>query len=414
MAPGPASGPTPPDRRERGGGSAALDRATLTSVGIWVIALAVIVAALDYASAIAIPTVLAALAAIALTPLAQRLEAARLPASLATGLIVLGVLGGTAATLYALAPSAEAWTRRAPEALRTLEIRAREISGALERSIGVDPTPVAPPVARRVAGPDVPEPAAETTEKTDGDAVDKLVEGGERLMTDLAISAPRFVGGSVYWAVLTFFLLRDRASLARSLLALGPDPSARRALGRAMRDVQLNVSRYLLAITLINIGLGASVAAAFALLGVPNAGLWGVAAGLANFMPFIGAAAMTLVTLAVGIVSFEDPAVAFAPVVALVALNSLEGQVITPLVIGARMRLSTVGVFIGIAFGAWLWGAAGALIATPSLIVAVAFLTRLAAARASRSARQREGGGEGGQSRQGPGAAADARDGAQG
>ena len=391
-----ASGPERRAGLGRGGGDAPAERVTLTRAAVWLIALVVFVGALDYASAIAIPTVLAALAAIALAPLAQRLEAARLPASLAAGLIVAGVLCATAATLYAFAPSAEAWTQRAPEALRTLEIRVREISGAFARTFGPEPEPAPAitlgPVAEPTAAPGSEGADEDETEDVGKDAVDKLVEGGTRLMTDLAISAPRFVGGSVYWAALTFFLLRDRAALARRVLWLGPGSAARRALGRAMRDVQLNVSRYLLAITVINIGLGLGVAAAFAALGVPNAALWGVAAGLANYMPFIGAAGMTLITLAVGIVSFEDPVVAFAPVVALVALNTLESQVVTPLLIGARMRLSTVGVFVAIAFGAWIWGAAGALIATPCLIVGNAFFTRLAAVRSSRSTREQAAG----------------------
>lgn len=374
-----------PQIEPRGGSS-------LTGAGVWVIAAIAITGALDYASAIAIPTVLAALAAIALAPLARRLEAARLPASLAAGLIVAGALGGAAATLYALAPSAEAWSQRAPVVIRTLEIRARAISGDIARSLGVEPAP--PPI--RDAGPEGPVENAE-----EQDAVGKLVEGGEALITDLAISAPRFVGGAVYWAALTFFMLRDRAALARRVLTFGPSSPARRALGRAMRDVQLDVSRYLLTITLINIGLGLSVSAAFAALGVPNAALWGVAAGLLNYMPFVGAAAMALVTLGVGIVSFAEPMVAFAPVAVILTLNTIEGQVVTPLLIGARMRLSTVGVFVAIAFGAWLWGAAGALLATPTLIVAGAFFNRLDLFR-SRPPRKREGGDQRRQRRERP------------
>jgi predicted PurR-regulated permease PerM len=259
-----------------------------------------------------------------------------------SGGVLAGALCGTAATLYALAPSAEAWSQRAPEVLRTLEIRARAISGGIARSVGAE---LAPPTA----------PGATP------DAVGKLVEGGDRLITDLAISAPSFVGGAIYWAALSFFMLRDRAALARRVLALGPDAAAQRALGRAMRDEQSDVSRYLLAITVINITLGACVAAAFAALGVPNAGFWGLATGLLNYMPFVCPVLMTVVTLGVGVVGFEDPVVAFAPIVVIVA----------------RMRLSAVGVFVAIAFGAWLWGAAGALIATPTLIVVGAFFKRL-------------------------------------
>jgi len=151
-------------------------------------------------------------------------------------------------------------------------------------------------------------------------------------------------------------------------------------LGDRLRDVRTNVARYLLAISAVNLGLGVCVALAFQLLGVDNAALWGVAAALLNFMPFIGIAILALVTLAFGIASFEDPIIAFAPFAVIVALNFVEGQIVTPMVVGARIRIAPIAVFVAIAFGAWLWGAAGALVATPTLIVAAAFVRRLNAA----------------------------------
>jgi len=144
-----------------------------------------------------------------------------------------------------------------------------------------------------------------------------------------------------------------------------------------MRDVRTSVARYLLAITAVNLGLGLCIGLVFQLLGVANSPLWGVAAALLNFMPFIGVAIMALVTLGIGIVSFEDPVTAFAPLAVVIVLNMIESQAVTPMVVGARIRIAPIAVFAGIAFGAWLWGAAGALVATPTLIVAVAFVRRL-------------------------------------
>ncbi|MCC5973021.1 MAG: AI-2E family transporter, partial [Rubellimicrobium sp.] len=194
------------------------------------------------------------------------------------------------------------------------------------------------------------------------------------------IGAPGLVAGAVYWAVLTFFLLRDRAMLGRRLMAVGAGFAARRALARAMTDVQSDVGRFLLTITLINVVLGFCVAGAFYLFGVPNAALWGALAGLLNFMPFIGAAIMALITIGVGFVTFGDPLTVFYLLAVLVALNTIEGQFATPMIIGVRIRMPTVAIFVAIAFGAWLWGPAGALVATPTLIVATAFFKRLNAA----------------------------------
>ncbi len=394
--PSPTAASAPP------GWFARMDRGAVQIMMLGAIAIMLVVGALDHASAIAVPTVLAVLAAIALAPLARRIESMRIPPSLAAAVIVAGILVSSAATIYALLPSAEAWNARAPEVLRQIESRARQISDGLSEAFNTisesDQVPDDPPDTSAPAAPastSQPDAAVaseeseaeeendeDADEDEDGDdAIGQLMEGGQRLAADWAISAPLIVGGAVYWAVLTFFLLRDRAMLGRTMMGLGAGFSARRALGRAIKDVQSDVARYLLAISLINFGLGVCVAGAFYLLGVPNAALWGAAAGLLNFMPFIGAAIMALVTLGVGIVSFEDPLIAFAPLVVVVVLSTIEGQIVTPVILGARMRMPTIGIFVAIAFGAWLWGAVGALVATPTLIVASAFVTRLNAAR---------------------------------
>lgn len=328
-------------------------------------------------------------------PAVRWLERSGAPASLCAASVVGALLLGAAITAYMLAPSAEAWNDRAPQVLRDAERRARQIVSGISATLEIE-APVAEPGA---ALPDAAvDPDDAVTPDMGGDAVGRLVEGGQRLLTDLAIGAPRIAAGAAFWAMLTFFLLRDRVMLARWGMSLVAGASARRAVGRAMRDVRTNVARYLLAITAVNLGLGVCVAAAFQLLGVSNAPLWGVAAALLNFMPFIGIAILALVTLGVGIASFEDPIIAFAPFAVTVGLNIVEGQIVTPMVVGARIRIAPIAVFVAIAFGAWLWGAGGALVATPTLIVAVAFVQRLdAAVHLSQLPRQRESRQKGGQ-----------------
>ncbi|MGY6633184.1 MAG: AI-2E family transporter [Alkalilacustris sp.] len=361
----------PPRTTPLAGWFSRLDRGALQTLFLGVIAGVLTLAALDASSLIAIPAVLAILCAIALAPAVRWLERTGAPASLCAALVVGGLLLGAATTVYALAPSAEAWNERAPQILREMERRAREVlsdlSDRFDTGLADAPTDASglPP---------------EDPQSSGDDTVGRMVEGGQRLLADWAIGAPRLAAGAAFWAMLTFFLLRDRVMLARWGMSLVPGASARRAVGRAMRDVRTSVARYLLAITAVNLGLGLCIGVAFHLLGVANAPLWGVAGALLNFMPFIGVAIMALVTLGVGIVSFEDPVTAFAPFAVVVVLNMIESQAVTPMVVGARIRIAPIAVFAGIAFGAWLWGAAGALVATPTLIVAVAFVRRLNAA----------------------------------
>ncbi|MFN4157400.1 MAG: AI-2E family transporter [Gemmobacter sp.] len=338
------------------------------------------IGALDLASGIAVPTVLAILAAIALAPLARRIESIGIPASLAAAVIVAGIVFSTAFAIYALLPSAEAWNARAPHVIRDIEQRVRDINISITDAISITPEAAPVPSPPQTDGQSPP-PDADAENPAAGDALGRLVDGGQKMAADWAISAPGIVAAAVYWAVLTFFMLRDRGMLGRRVMALGGRVSSMRALGRAIQDVQNDVASYLLAITLINIALGCGVAAAFYLFGMPNAALWGVAATLLNFMPFIGAAIMAIVTLSVGLVSFADPINAFFLLGVVVILNSIEAQIATPMIVGARIRLPAIGIFVAIAFGAWLWGAVGALVATPALIVASAFVTRLTVLR---------------------------------
>ncbi len=394
---------TPPHRATPPGWFSMLDRGALQTLLLGIVAGAVMLAALNASSLIAIPAVLALLCAIALAPTVRWLERTGAPASLCAGLVVGGLLVGVAFTAYSLAPSAEALSDRAPQILRDVEGRARQILSELSPSPvdGSATTPSTEPanaLTTAETAQQAPGKVDDADDTADDDAVDKLVEGGQNMLTDLAISAPGVALGAVFWAMLTFYMLRDRVMLARWGMSMVPGSSARRAVGRAMRDVRTDVARYLLAITAVNLGLGVCVAIAFQLLGVANAPLWGVAAALLNFMPFIGMAILALVTLGVGIASFDDPIVAFAPFAVVVALNTIEGHIVTPTVVGARIRIAPIAVFVTIAFGAWLWGAAGALVATPALIVVVAFVRRLnAAVHPSLPPRQQEGREERGQ-----------------
>ena len=377
----PDDGLQPVSRKSRPalarGWFSSLDRGAIQSGMLCIIAGVLMLAALDAARLIAVPAVLALLCAIALAPSVRWLERTGAPASLCAAFVVSSLLLGAATAAYSLSPSVEAWNDRTPQLLREIERRVRAVALGVSNSLESDPAapaeeapvPNSPAALAASAGP----PAQEAGD----DAVGKLVEGGQRLLADWAIGAPRLAASAAFWAMLTFFLLRDREMLARGGLSLVPGISARRAVGRAMRDVRTSVARYLLAITLVNLGLGVCTATAFALLGVPNAPLWGVASALLNFMPFIGLAILALATLGLGILSFDDPVVAFAPLAVVIGLYSIEGNVVTPMVVGARIRIAPIAIFVTIAFGAWLWGAAGALVATPTLIVVVAFVRRL-------------------------------------
>lgn len=314
-----------------------------------------ILSTLQEVRSFAIPTVLALLAAIALEPVARYADRLHIPRSLSSAVIVATSIATIVALVYYVLPTAEEWNRRAPDVLRKLDDMMRNVISGLTDA---------------VQGPRYDSDGEEI------DPIDQLTNSGESVLTGLALTVPMFISGALYAAVLTFFMLRERALLGRWVMLLGATQSRRRTLGRAMRDIQSNVSSYLLAITIINTVLGLLATLMFWLFGLPNPFLWGLLTGVLNFMPYIGPAIMAFIILGVGLVSFPLPQMAFLPVVLLVVLNTVEGQFVTPMLVGRQMRQSAMTIFMAITFGTWLWGPAGALLATPVLLVASAFTRR--------------------------------------
>lgn len=326
-----------------------------------------VLAALQEMRTFAIPTVLALLAAIALEPIARFADKIGISRGISSALIVIASIAGIGALIYFVLPNAEEWNRRAPDILRQFDGLLRNLISGLTDAL---------------QGPQLDDDGEEI------DPLDQLTEAGQSFLAGVAISVPVFAGAVLYGAGLTFFLMRERALVGRWIMSLGINARRKRALGRAIRDLQSRVSFYLLAILIINTGLGLTATLLFWICGIPNPFLWGLLTGVLNFMPYIGPAIMAVIILGVGLVTFDDPNQAFLTVLALVTLNTVEGQFVTPMLVGRQMRQSALAIFLAITFGAWIWGAAGAILAMPVLLVVSAFTRQWA--RSSKVVRVRQ------------------------
>ena len=335
------------------------DARRLAVASLVVLTVIAAVAAAKVASAIVAPTVLAGLFALTLAPLVAALEKRRVPCTIAAGAVVafctLAIAGGA----YLLAPSAEEWRLRAPSVIRSLERHLRDI----EREIKNEVDQATAGKADDVAG----------TES----AADAVLESGQRLMTDMMLAAPEILATLLYIVLLCFFLLAERAPMRRFMVSLAPTPRTRLNLSRAFRDIRQNIARYLLIISVDNVLLGAASAMAFWLLGLPNPALWGALVAILNYMPYLGPLTANALVFLVGMTTFYSVPEALYPVLALAALNLVEGQLMTPMAVGRQVRVGPLSVFLALAVGAWLWGIVGALVATPVLIVGESLTRRL-------------------------------------
>jgi predicted PurR-regulated permease PerM len=119
---------------------------------------------------------------------------------------------------------------------------------------------------------------------------------------------------------------------------------------------------------LINVGLGFATAFAMMWCGMPNPFLWGTMAGLLNFIPYVGSTTTLIVLTVVAIVSFDGLGRVMAVTGSYLALATIEGQFVQPLLVGRRLRLNPMLVFLALWFGGLFWGAAGIILATPALV----------------------------------------------
>jgi predicted PurR-regulated permease PerM len=153
--------------------------------------------------------------------------------------------------------------------------------------------------------------------------------------------------------------------MLRKATRCGRSWSERRRIVSIARRVQSDMSRYLAAVALINVLLGTAVALSMHLLQMPNPLLWGVMVAVLNFAPYIGALVSAAVLTLVALTTFPSIAEALMVPGTFLALTILEGQLITPAVLGRRMALSPAIVFVSVIIWGWLWGIAGALMAVP-------------------------------------------------
>ncbi len=159
----------------------------------------------------------------------------------------------------------------------------------------------------------------------------------------------------LFLASLYFFLL-TRPHLRRAALQLSPDSEGRRCIVTAFRTIEARLSTYLISISVINAGLGVAVALTMWLLDVPSPLLWGMLAGVLNYVVYLGPAIMVLVMSGIGLATGYTAVEILTPPLAYLVLNLIEAQFVTPTVLGRTMTLNPFAVFLAIAFWIWLWG----------------------------------------------------------
>jgi predicted PurR-regulated permease PerM len=166
-----------------------------------------------------------------------------------------------------------------------------------------------------------------------------------------------------------FFLLAGQLELRARFVSMFAERESKLLFLRIMNEIEKNLTAYLVLVSMINAGLGVIVGIGAYLLGFPNPAIFGLLAAVLNYIPYVGPAVMVVILFGVGLVTFPSLSHGLLAPIGFVALTTCEGHFITPTIIGRRITLNPLLVFLALAFWTWLWGPIGSFLAAPLSIV---------------------------------------------
>jgi predicted PurR-regulated permease PerM len=306
-----------------------------------------VVAVLYAAKAFFLPIVMAFIVGTMLSPAASFLERRRIPRAVAAVLIVITVSAGVAFMVGLISSPLMEWSSRLPE-----------LGAILKDKLHVFDRPLAlwQELQSMVGGPDT--------------LATFQMPKFEWVQPALEFLSPTFAEFLLFIATLILFIASWKDS-RRALIMIFGDRIARLRALRIINEIEEHLGNYLLMVTMINTGVGIATGIICALTGMPDpAGLGALAATL-NFIPIIGPVAMFVVLIGVGLVAFPTISAGLIAPLVFAALTFLEGHFITPTIVGRRLSLNALAVFMALAFWTWLWGPMGAFLSSPLLIVAL-------------------------------------------
>ena len=334
------------------------------SVAIWVLAVIALVAALYLARGFFVPLLIGILASYTLHPVVDWLKACHVPRPAGAAVVLAVLVGSLSWIAVSLSDDATAMFEKLPEAARNLrqnlsvarrgsptalqnmQEAANEIEGA---AADAGATPGARVVAARPS-----EPTAWLRDYT-------LAQS--RLLITIAAQTPIIL-------LLTYFLLASGEHFRRKLVQfVGRSLSRKKDAVRILDEVDVQVQRYLLAMLMSNALVGIGTWLAFEALGVEQAGVWGVAAGVLHFVPYLGPASIALASGMAGFLQSGSLLYVFAVAGVSLLVAGAIGFVFMTWLQSRFARVNAAVLFIALLFFGWLWGVWGLLLGAPLVAI---------------------------------------------
>lgn len=311
---------------------------------------------LSIGSVVFLPLVTAVLLTILLSPLADKLAKMGLPnvlASLSSLLVFMGVV--LLALALILQPALELF-EQIPEIAARVGQRFEDLRGELQWVAVIN---------------------AELAKIMGDTGTAEVVLATPSLLEEIAFATPSVVVSVLILFLMSFFMIEARVRMRRHLLFDRESFGSSVKAARAIREVQDRVAAYIMTVGCINAGVGVVVALGAWALGVEAPIMWGGLAMILNFVPYIGPMFMTALLALFGLGTAETVWLGMIPALAYLGLNAVEGNVITPSILGARFTMSPVMILIALSYFTWIWGVPGALLSVPILLTLTALVDHI-------------------------------------
>ncbi|HEX8693796.1 MAG TPA: AI-2E family transporter [Longimicrobium sp.] len=317
------------------------------SLGLTTLTVLALLYTLYFARPFLLPIVVALLLSFLFSPVVRALARLHIRPPLGAGLVVLALLGGLGLGVYELAGPVQHWAADAPETLSTAQGKLRRLLRPIERA-----SRTAEQVQGAVGGPE---------------EAPEVVVRQPSLVSRVFGTTQRLVAGVLEVVILLYFLLAVGDLFLQKLIKVLPSFRDKQLAVEIARKTEASISTYLLTVAAVNVGEGLVVALAMYLLGMPSPLLWGALVVLLEFIPYLGALVMTVILTVAALTVFDSVGRALLVPGAFLAINLVQGNFVSPMLMGHRLSLNPVALLVGLAFWFWIWGIPGAFIAVPLL-----------------------------------------------
>jgi len=349
----------------------------IRSVALTILALLAIFYTLYLAQALFQPLILAFLLSFLLRPVVRLLKRMLIPEVLGAALTVAILLTGVGYGVYKLSSPAAEWAEQASRRMAEIAWKLKPITDPVQEVQKASQEVEAQITDMARGGKEATDSERPSSSRPEKKEVQQVKIQQASMGELLLVETQELIQGTATMVIFLFLLLASGDLPLRKLVKIIPRLAEKKVAVDIMRQIESDISRYLLTITLINVCLGATIGLGMAFLGLPNPVLWGVMAGLLNYIPYLGIVIGIAAVAFVSLLTFDQIGSVWLPAGFYLCANLLEAYMLTPLVLARRLTLNPVVIFLSLLIWAWIWGIGGALMSVPILAVVKIMCDRL-------------------------------------